>query len=288
MDSMITSENNPTVQNPRKRFSSETFSHDYKRRLVTDDLSKLNLGIRDPSDPLYTRKTRSPSPSTIFLSDYLDPSSTLPQFDNISKDKVVISNIDQFLKENPDNLDDGVDIRNITDIRDLDMEKIVIPKLELLRCLGFKESDLQEEKVKESVNRIFKQKLKDSNLQVVTSITNSDVLQDLYLLKFWSLIEYYDPGLVTYSSFVKYIERLKLQNDLDKDSHRFEDLDNDGDQDMDSVNVVEPKKNRRISNGQKYKNWTSHYGSYYQPFDTTENSNELHEIKDADDDIMMD
>ncbi|KAG7806940.1 hypothetical protein KL921_004734 [Ogataea angusta] len=93
----------------KKRFleGTETAFRDTKRRLI-ENLTDLHIGVGGPG---FASKS-------MFESEYLN---SAPRHHPAS-DRVVIPNIDQFLRENPDPLEgEKVDLSNV------DLDKLIIP-----------------------------------------------------------------------------------------------------------------------------------------------------------------
>ncbi|KAH3666743.1 hypothetical protein OGAPHI_003192 [Ogataea philodendri] len=135
----------------KKRFldTNEVF-RDSKRRLI-DNFSGLKIGMKEAGG----------NNKSLFESDYLPYTPCNPP----SMDRVIISNIDQFLRENPDHLDfldgDKVDLENV------DLNKLIIPTV----SAGQREDQLNK-------------------------------LYDKYVRNSGALVKYYNPEQLTYERFL--------------------------------------------------------------------------------------
>ncbi|KAG7898213.1 hypothetical protein KL935_004363 [Ogataea polymorpha] len=148
----------------RKRFldAGESAFRDTKRRLI-ENFTDLHIGAGGPG---YTSKS-------MFESEYLN---SAPQHSPAS-DRVVISNIDQFLRENPDPLEgEKVDLSNV------DLNKLIIPNV----AEGRRVNELSE-------------------------------LYDRYVRSQGALVKYYNPEMLTYSRYIDSKDLKGKIEELDSD-----------------------------------------------------------------------
>lgn len=214
--------------------------------------------------------------------------------------KVYIKNIDQFLRENPDQLDFIGKNINLGDIRKRGLDDLFVScGLDLSKAWDkivaqYKTEDYENKNIEDQIYKL--------------------IWED-YLAKYFSLIQYYDPLKVVWNRFVEW---LKKNNRPMFNNPNITELDNDGDDTMieDGVAINNEEipleddfpiedldeMNELASREQSLRDGMSSYGSYYTHDDdyswnnsTPPNANyfnadviQPHSVMvNTDDDVMM-
>lgn len=201
------------------------YPHATKRRLI-DRIADLKL-----SSGLVYKKNHKVN---IFGS-VEGNSTSISKYDsyNANTDRVVIRDIDQFLR---DNSNGDRDLGNtepmdhpITDVENVDLNKLVIPEL------------TENPQIREYISKMLVISRDSAN---GTEIFRNEQEERLYYYrtyveKYMTIIPYYNPQLMLWSEYLKWITEGKRIK-----SGRIVELDEDGDEEMsdDDENYVYPKE----------------------------------------------
>ncbi|KGK38626.1 hypothetical protein JL09_g2220 [Pichia kudriavzevii] len=258
--------------------------HNAKRRLV-ENLNELTLGranMRGKTSGIFGNisKEQLKRPLT-------DPN------------KVIIQNIDQFLQENPEQLDIIGRSLQLDDLKKAGLDGLVVA------C------GLDLKKVWTSI--VDRYKNGGSSNKGVDDLIHK-MIWDEYLAKYFSVIKHYDPFKVMWKSYVQWLSK---KNKLNYRSHRITELDGDGDaMMMEEVNQPDEQQKEQVLveddlefhddedvqnemarlayREQRLRDGMSNYGSYYTHEDAGHNlwetSHNQHHVEAyaQDDDVVMD
>lgn len=221
-----------------------------KRRLL-DNLTSLSLG-GNPNSAINTKtfnKTNSlfgTYSKTQLHQSFSDPN------------KVYIKNIDQFLRENTDQLDiTGQDI-SIDDLRKKGLDTLYV-------SCGLDLNKAWEKIMDQYRSEDYENKSIDDHI--------CKLIWDDYVSKYFSLITYYDPARLLWTKFLQWFNR----NNRPMFNHpNITELDNDGDDIMADANIniensndhddciqEENELRELASREQSIRDGMSSYGSYY-------------------------
>ncbi|CCH44415.1 hypothetical protein BN7_3979 [Wickerhamomyces ciferrii] len=173
--------------------------YNIKKQRILDDLDNLSLGNKTP-------RTNNPQPIS-------------------TRDREFIPDIDDFLVHNQDDQDILESSSEVLDLEHYNNSQLLIPKsLTKLNKISYNDAKFSFERI---LNRKkFNQKLEgfQGNLQ----ISNDDILWDNEILKFWSLIKYWEPNLMIYQIWeVWYFNVYKLNQFDEEFQSRIEMLPDD-------------------------------------------------------------
>lgn len=290
---MMFSPDHPTVGNNHgfqslhhKRHLHDTMDsqHNVKRRLV-DHLNGLSIGKNHmPSFPSEDK------PSSTLFGSFTKEQLNKPLVD---PHKVYIRNIDQFLHENPDQLDVIGEKLNLEDLRRAGLDKLVVS------C------GLDIRKAWEKITAQYKSKNYEN--KNIDDLIYKMIWED-YLAKYFSLIRFYDPLKMVWQRYTAWLERknhkiyksesiTELDNDCDEmmmDGTENAGISNEDPGSYNGYGNMFPGNVERIdSRQQSLTDGMSTYGSYYH-HDEHWNDNMMNGmcseepmVEDVDDDIMM-
>ncbi|TID30673.1 hypothetical protein CANINC_000740 [Pichia inconspicua] len=250
--------NGPNLHTHKRHFEdSNDFERHVKRRLV-ENLTGLSIGSDHQS--AFDNKNFK-NRNTLFgnfLPEQLQKASRDPN-------KVYIKNIDQFLKENPDQLDLIGKSINLGDLRKQGLDNLFVScGLDLNKAWDkivaqYKSEDYESKDVEDQIYKL--------------------IWED-YLAKYFSLIQYYDPLKVVWERFVEWLKKNRRPM---FNNPNITELDNDGDDIMieDDMAIDDDTNNNNnvledtdfvidademddlASREQSLRDGMSSYGSYY-------------------------
>lgn len=243
------------ISRPHKRHLHDAVDsqHNAKRRLI-DHLGNLSIGKEGAFGSASTQSGNGVRP-TVFGS-FTDEQLNRPLTD---PNRVVIRNIDQFLRENPDQLDLIGEKVKLDDLRKAGLDKLVIScGLDIKKAWNKIASRYRSKRPEESKN--------------VDDLVYRLIWEE-YLAKYFSLIKYYDPLKMVWEKYTRWLK--KKQNPTVKSPYITE-LENDGDEIMvdedesggqESTIPVTDANNASINQlsdrEQSLRDGTSGYGTYY-------------------------
>lgn len=219
--------------------------HATKRRLV-DHLNGLSIGSNNPRNTSTTTGINSVFGS--FTKEQL-------QKPLVDPNRVVIQNIDQFLRENPDQLDLITEKVQLDDLRKTGLDKLVI-------SCGL---DL-----KKAWNKLISRyKAKDSNSDPNVDDLIYKLIWDEYLAKYFSLIKYYDPLKLVWQNFTTWLNKRNNHfsdhhiEELNENENKYHYNNNITNEDTDAMMVDDYEMDPLSSREQSLRDGMSSYGSYY-------------------------
>ncbi|GME75172.1 unnamed protein product [Ambrosiozyma monospora] len=216
--------------------------HNVKKRLL-DHLQILSL---DPnagnSSVLKPTRSRSPFESPLFNKKIYDANKI--RNNQVDPNRVVIHNIDQFLRENADGFDDYIGSKKVDNFEDIDVDCLVIPNIEFLDAKN--NADSTNSSMQAIFYNMFKKRMNGADSGV------SETYYQEYISKYWSIVKYYNPRQLVYDTYINWIANFKNNDDNDLD------MDMDTDQ-GELANIFESSQQEN-----KWIKTTSNYGSYYQ------------------------
>lgn len=244
----------------------DTHHHPVKRRLV-DHLNGLSLGFGN------NKSRRKPLFGT-YTPEQINASMNDPN-------KVIIRNIDQFLHENPDQLDLIGEKLQLNDLKKAGLDKLIIS------------SGLDLKKAWNNILSQYKSNNKEN--KDINDIIYKLIWED-YLAKYFSLIKYYNPLKIVWDNYEKWLKKHYTSNQITELPHN-EDLQYNQEQfqyeDSDMMMDDDEEELNRLAEREKYlRDNMSSYGSYYQYddnyYDSLNFNNQQPIVEDVDDIIMED
>ncbi|AOA64152.1 Hypothetical protein PAS_chr3_1008 [Komagataella phaffii GS115] len=215
------------LMNARKRKSAFQDEHCMKKRVI-DIFSSLNIDDKAPSS-FEGQANRRPNGSPEFL---YDRSSNV--YDN--GEKVVIRDIDQFLRDNPD--ESISQYQKIKPDQKVEAGKLYIPKVELNEIFNEASQKCNQKfldaKKREIEEKIYAQRLR-RNLysqdpdgmvdEEPIEISKEELYYELYLARFWSLLKYKHRYNVILDHYKAWCKREKMRNDAIRNNrqHKYKD-----------------------------------------------------------------
>lgn len=239
---------------PHKRHLQEPLDaqHHAKRRLV-DHLGNLSIGQGGGGFGFSADQNSANGARPSVFGSFTQEQLKRPLSD---PNRVIIRNIDQFLRENPDQLDLIGEKVQLDDLRKAGLDKLVV-------SCGL---DIKKAWSKIVSRYRSKQPVGEHNTDVDELVYK--LIWEEYLAKYFSLIKYYDPLKMVWQKYTTWLQ--KKRNPTLKSPYITE-LDSDGDDIMvdedDEGPAVATDANVDVDElserEQSLRDGTSGYGSYY-------------------------
>ncbi|GME80376.1 unnamed protein product [Ambrosiozyma monospora] len=220
--------------------------HIVKKRLLDHlQILSLNPNTENPlvegtnSNVLKSTRSKSPFESPLFNKKIYDANKILNN--QVDANRVVIHNIDQFLKENSDGFDEYMSSKKVDNFEDIDVDCLVIPNIEFLDTKN--NVDSSNSSLQAIFYNMFKKRMNGADSG------DSETYYQEYISKYWSLVKYYNPQQLVYDIYINWMNvHFENDNDLDMDIDQGE---------LENISEFSEPENKWIKT-------TSNYGSYYE------------------------
>lgn len=233
--------------------------HNAKRRLV-DTLNGLSIGKNHGYGYPFLDSNSSPSaanaPTSSLFGTFTQEQLNKPLSD---PHKVYIKDIDQFLHENPDQLDIIGEKLKLNDLRKAGLDKLVIScGLDIRKAWG---------------NIVNQYRTKNYENKNIDDLIYKMIWED-YIAKYFSLVKFYNPLKVVWDNYQKWLYKknhkayvsdaiTELDDDGDEMMGGAVDDDDDDDEFPDNDDYEDDELSRLASREQSLRDGMSSYGSYY-------------------------